>query len=388
VVQFREILAVTTIRTKDDYVAKSIEAIEQRTPSDIQNETGFDFRKAAPLRSYVEGLSIVVAVSDQQNEAEVKKQARESLFFLAGVETFTASKASGALSITSTQAITIPAGEPVYSTEFGTRVGEVIIEVVFASAETLDVDMISDEAGADVVFVQNDLFILADNQSGGNLTIINNGADEESDYDRSKRIRSALLAKTSGTVQALTDAANNTVLIDGGSGNIIESVISVFMSFPWKVLDPNTIDPTRLGEIVMSIQSSLGVPSQDMLDAIELNLVGTDELDPQGRQGAGQNVLLLPVETEDVAFSVPYKKVVGGDHSQVTLDIQGQITTFVDSLVQGQDLVPTNWQAAISGDNKPDDVDYYDEGNLTPSTVLPIDTDKIWNITAIVVTEI
>lgn len=381
-------MAESTIRTKDDYIAKFIEAVEARTPSDIQNEAGFDFTKASPLRAYGEGLSIVVAVSDQQNEAEVKKQARETLFFLAGVETIPASKASGSLSITSTQALTIPEGEPVYSSELGSKVGQVVEDVVFAGAETNDVIMISDLAGADVVFNQSTLYLQADNQSGTNVTIIDNGTDEETDYERSQRIRDALLAKTSGTVQALTNAAENTVLIDSGTGAVTESVVSVFMSFPWKHLDPSTLPPDQLGEIVMTIQSSLGVPTQDLLDAIELNLVGTDELDPQGKQGAGQNVLLNAVGTEDIAFTVPYKKAVGGDHAAITLDIQGKITAYVQSLLQGEPVVPTNWQAAIQGENQPADVEYYDEDNLEPSTIQTIAATNIWNITLITVTEI
>lgn len=382
-------MAESTLITKDDYTAKFIEAVEARTPSDIQNEAGFDFTKGAPLRGFGEGLSIVTAISDQQNEAEVKKQARESLFFLAGVETIPESKASGPLLITSTQTVTILVGEPVYSTELGTRVGEVISDVVFTGIEILDVSMIADDAGADVIFNAGTLYMLAANQSGTNVAIINNGADEESDYDRSKRIRSALLAKTSGTVQALTDAAENTFLTDIGTGAVTESVTSVFMSFPWKFLDPNTIDPLRLGEIVMSIQSSLGVPSQDLLDAIELNLVGTDELDPQGRQGAGQNVLLQAVGTSSVAYTVDYvptKILSQPEKDAIELDIQGKITTYTNSLTQGQSIIPTDWQAAIGGDNKPEFVAYYDEDSLEPSTVQELATNEIWNITAITVT--
>ncbi len=76
-----------TLKTKDDYLAKGIEALEQRTPIDIINEAGFDLRKGAPLRGLLEGEAIVVAISDQNNESEVKKQARETLFILAGVVT-------------------------------------------------------------------------------------------------------------------------------------------------------------------------------------------------------------------------------------------------------------------------------------------------------------
>ncbi len=384
-------MADSTVQTKDDYTAKFIEAVEARTPSDIQNEAGFDFTKGSPLRAYGEGLSIVVAVADQNNESEVKKQARETLFFLAGVETIPASKASGALSITSTQALTILQGEVVYSSELGTRVGEVVEDVVFAGAETNDVTMISDLSGADVVFEAGTLYLLAANQSGSNLTVINNGTDEETDYERSQRIRDALLAKTSGTVQALTNAAENTVLTDPGTGAVTESVVSVFMSFPWKHLDPITIDPDRLGEIVMSIQSSLGVATQDLLDVIELNLVGTSELDPQGKQGAGQNVLLESVGTEDIAYTVPYvptKALTTQEEDAIELEIQGNITTYTNSLTQGQPIVPTDWEQSIKDDNQPEFVDYYDEDNLEPSTIQTIGETNIWNITSITVTKL
>lgn len=382
---------MTTIITKDEYSAKFIEALEQRTPSDVINEGGLDYTIGAPIRGFGEGLSIVSAVSDQNNEAEVKKQAREILFFLAGVDTLPASKASGNLFITSTQTLTILSGEPVYSTELGTRVGEVVSDVEFTGAESLNVVMIADTAGADVSFTQATLYMLAANQSGTNLVIINNGTDEETEYEKSQRIRSALLAKTSGTVQALTNAAENTVLTDIGTGAITESVVSVFMAFPWKILDPNTIDPEQLGEIVMSIQSSLGVATQDLLDAIELELVGTSDLDPQGRQGAGQNVLLQSVGTEDVAYIVDYvptKVLSTPEEDAIELDIQSKITAYTVSLTQGQPIIPTDWQTAISGDNLPEFVAYYDEGTLSPSTVQTITATNIWNITSITVTKL
>jgi hypothetical protein len=381
----------TTIITKDDYLEKFLEALIARTPSDIQNEAGFDLTKGSPIRADGEGLSIVVAVADQTNETEVKLRARDTLFILAGVETIPASRSSGDLSITSTQSTTIPAGEAVYSLELGTRVGEVVEDVDFVNVETKNVTMISDAAGSDVIFNAGTLYILADFQAGTNPVIINNGTDEESDYDRSKRIRAALLAKTSGTIQALTNAAENTVLTDSETGAVIESVVNVQIGFPWKHLDPQTIPPTQLGEIVLSIQSSLGVPSQDLLDAIELELVGTDELDPQGRQGAGQNVLTQGVGTEDVAYVVDYvptKVLSGPEEDAIELDIQGKITAYTKSLIQGQPIVPTNWQAAISGDNLPEFVAYYDEGTLEPSTVQEIAETNIWSITSITVTKL
>ena len=380
-----------TLKTKDDYLAKGIEAVEQRTPIDIINEAGFDFRKGAPLRGLLEGESIVVAISDQNNEAEVKLQARETLFILAGVETIPASRASGDLSITSTQSITILGGEPVYSTELGTRVGEVVEDISFLNVEVKNVTMISDDSGSDVVFNQSTLYIIADFQSGTNPVIINNGTDEETDYERSQRIRAALLAKTSGTIQALTNAAESVQRIDGGTGAVLESVTDVLIAFPWKHLDPQTIPPEQLGEIVMSIQSSLGVPTQDLLDAIELELVGTDELDPQGRQGAGQNVLVQAVGTENVAYIVDYvptKVLSGPEETAIELDIQSKITAYTNSLTQGEPVIPTDWQAAISGDNTPEFVDYYDEGTLSPSTVQTISATNIWNITSITVTKL
>ena len=379
------------LKTKDDYLAKYIEAVEQRTPISIINEDGFDFRIATPMRADGEGLSTVVAISDQNNEAEVKKQARETLFILAGVETIPSSRASGDLSITSTQSVTILGGEPVYSTGLGTRVGEVVEDVAFVNVEVKNVTMIADTAGADVVFNQSTLYILADFQSGTNPVIINNGTDEETDYERSQRIRAALLAKTSGTIQALTNAAENTFLTDIGTGAVTESVVNVLIAFPWKVLDPCTIYPDQLGEILMSVQSSLGIPTQDLLDAIQLELTGTDELDPQGRQGAGQNVLLQAVGTEDVAYIVDYvptKILTGPEETAIELDIQSKITAYTNSLTQGQPIIPTDWQATISGDNKPEFVSYYDEDSLEPSTVQTIGASNIWNITSITVTKL
>ena len=169
------------------------------------------------------------------------------------------------------------------------------------------------------------------------------------------------------------------------NGIVTEYVVDVLMSFPWKHEDPETLDPVRLGEIVMSIQSSLGVPSQELLDAIELSLVGVDELDPTGKQGAGQNVLLSPVDTEDIAFVVPYYIAAGGVHSQIVTDVQSAVTAYVESLTQGQPVNPTNWQAAISDI---EGVDHYDEENLVPSTLQTIDSNKIWNITSITVNQL
>ena len=379
------------LKTKNDYLAKGIEAVEQRTPINIINEAGFDFRIGTPLRSELEGEAIIVAISDQNNEAEVKKQARETLFILAGVETIPASRASGDLSITSVESITIPGGEPVYSTELGTRVGETVEDVSFINVEVKNVTMIADIAGADVSFTAGTLYLLADNQAGTNLVIINNGTDEETDYERSQRIRAALLAKTSGTIQALTNAAESVQRIDEGTGNVLESVVDVLIAFPWKVLDPQTIPPEQLGEIVMSIQSSLGIPTQDLLDAIQLELTGTDDLDPQGRQGAGQNVLLQAVGTEDVAYIVDYvptKVLSTPEEDAIELDIQGKITAYTNSLTQGQSIIPTDWQASISGENKPEFVDYYDEETLSPSAVQTLNANEIWNITSITVTKL
>ena len=106
---------VTLLSVKDDYLQKFIEAVTARTPSNIINEQGFDFTIGSPLRAYGEGLCIVAALSQETTEEEIKKQARETLFLLSGVETIAASKANGNLNITSTESIVIPIGEPVYS---------------------------------------------------------------------------------------------------------------------------------------------------------------------------------------------------------------------------------------------------------------------------------
>lgn len=373
----------TLLSVKDDYLQKYIEAVTARTPSDIINEQGFDFTIGSPLRAYGEGLCIVAAISQETTEEEVKKQARETLFLLSGVETIAASKASGNLSITSTESIVIPIGEPVYSLASGNKVAEVVSEITFTNVETLDVPILADTAGADITFPVGDLFLNASNQSGTNLILINNGTDVETDYDRSLRVSDALKAKAHATSPALITTAE-AVTIKDGTGTVIESVKKVLLAFPWKTADPVTIDPDELGEIFMSIQSSIGVPSQDLLDAIELELVGlVPETD--GKQGAGQNVLLSPVDTEDIAFTVPYKRLIDGVHATIEALIQSAITTYVESLNQGEPVNPTNWQAAIS--DVPG-VDYYDEENLIPSTLQTIDAFKIWNITAITVTEI
>ena len=155
------------------------------------------------------------------------------------------------------------------------------------------------------------------------------------------------------------------------------------MSFPWKHEDPETLDPDRLGEILMSVQSSLGVPSQDLLDAIETELTGNDEL--SGKQGAGQNVVLSAVGTAGISFTVPYKKATGGVHATIVTLIKSAISTYVASLDQGDPLNPTNWQASIAGI---EGVEYYDEQNLLPATLQTIDPVKIWDINTITVTEI
>lgn len=376
---------MTLLSKKDDYLQKLIEATLLRTPSDIQNLEGFDFTIGSPLRAFGEGMCIVAAISQDTTESEVKKQARETMFLLAGVTPIPASKATGNLSITSTQSLTITAGEAVYSTETGSKVGEVTEDISFINSETKNVTMISDDSGADVSFSASTLFLTVANQSGTNPLIINNGTDEESDYDRTLRIEDALKAKAHGTAPALITTALAVVIKDI-NGIIIESVKNVLMAFPWKHTDPELIDPDDLGEIVMSIQSSLGVPSTELLDAIVLELTGNDEFD--GKQGAGQNVVVQAVGTMDIAFTVPYKKLPEGVHATIEADVQSKITTYVNSLNQGESINPTDWQASIGGDNKPEGVDYFDEDNLVPSTIQTIDEFKIWNITSITVTEI
>jgi hypothetical protein len=373
---------MTLLKAKDGYLQKYIEAVEQRTPDNIINEQGFDFTIGAPLRAFGEGHAIVSAISQDTTEEECKKQARETLYILAGVETLPASKASGVLEITSTESIVISEGTPVYSTDTGNRVGEVVADVTFTNIETKNVTMIADEAGKDITFGAGTLFLTEPNQSGTNLLLIDNGTDQETDYERSLRVKDALKAKAHGTAPALIFAAESVVLKDG-NGIVIESVKNVLMAFPWKHEDPETIDPDDLGEIIMSIQSSLGVPSQDLLDAIELELTGNDELD--GKQGAGQNVVLIPVETVDIAFSVPYKKLDGYDHSTIAAQVDFAIRAYVADLFQGEPINPTDWQAAISDI---EGVDYYDEANLSPSTIQTIDQFKIWNVTTVTVTEI
>lgn len=367
---------------KDDFLQKFIEAVILRTPSDIINLQGFDFTIGSPLRAFGEGLCTVAAISQDTIEAEIKKQARETLFLLSGVEPIPASRASGVLSITSTQTTTISVGEPVYSSELGTKVAEVVEEVSFINVETKDVPILADDAGADVSLTALNLFLTASNQSGTNPLIINNGTDKETDYARTLRIEDALKAKAHATAPALITAAGNVVLTDI-NGSIIESVQNVQMAFPWKVEDPETLDPERLGEIVISIQSSLGVPSTELLDAIQLVLTGNDELD--GKQGAGQDVLLQAVETEDIAFTVPYIRLAGYVHATIVAEIQSRIATYVASLNQGESIDPTDWQYAIYG---VEGVDYYDEENMVPSTIQTIDQFKIWNITSITVNEV
>jgi len=376
---------MTLLKAKDDYVQKGVEAVIARTPSNIINEQGFDFTPGSPLRAFIEGHATISAISQDTTESECKKQARETMFILSGVVTFPASKANGILSITSTQSLTIPANEPVYSTATGNKVGVVTAEVSFVNSETKNVTMIADEAGKDITFGAGTLFLTASFQSGTNALLIDNGTDEETDYERSQRVSDSLKAKAHATAPALITTAE-AVNIKDGFGIVIESVKNVLLSFPWKHTDPNLLDPDQYGEIIMSIQSSIGVPSQDLLDEIQLQLTGNDELD--GKQGAGQNVVLTPVSTEDVAFVVPYKKEVGGDHSTNETLIQSQIATYVDSLDQGESVNPTDWQASISGVNKPIGVDYYDEDNLVPNTIQTIDEFKIWNITTITVSEI
>ena len=370
------------LKSKDEYVQKFIEALTDRTPSNIINESGFDFTIGSPLRGFGEGLAIIAAISQDTTEEECKKQAREATFVLSGVETISASKANGVLDITSVESIIISPGEPVYSTETGNKVAEVTEEAIFTNVETKDVQILADTAGADVAFPALTLFLTASNQSGTNPLLINNGADKETDYERTQRVSDALKSKAHGTATALIFAAESVVLLDG-NGAVIESVKNVFMSFPWKHEDPETLDPDRLGEILISVQSSLGIPSQDLIDAIQLELTGNDEL--SGKQGAGQNVVLSAVGTTDINFTVPYKKATGGVHATIVTLIESAISTYVATLDQGEPLNPTDWQASIVGI---EGVEYYDEPNLLPATIQAIDPVKIWNIDTITVTEI
>ena len=245
---------MTLLKSADEYTQTFIEALTARTPENIRNEQGWDFTIGSPLRGLGEGIGRVAATSQDTTEAECKEQARETMFVLSGVTTFPASKANGSLSITSTQSTTIALGSIVYSNVLGGRVGVTLEEAVFTGIEVLDVRMIADDAGADIVFIAGSLFLTEPNQSGTNPLLIDNGTDEESDYDRTLRVSDALKAKASATAPALLNTALAVVLKDG-SGNTIESVKSVLLSFPWKVLDILTIDPDRLGEIIMSIQS-------------------------------------------------------------------------------------------------------------------------------------
>ncbi len=375
---------MTLLTAKDDYSQKYIEALTERTPSDVINDGGLDYTPGGSLRALGEGIATVAALSQDTTEAECKKQAREIMFLLAGVETIPASKASGLMSITSTQSTTLLAGTSVYSTVSGNKVATTLEDTEFTNIETLDVSIIADEAGAAVIFEATTLFLSEDFLSGTNLLIINNGTDAETDYERSQRVQPALKAKSQGTVQALINAAESVFLTDV-NGLVTESVVNVLMSFPWKHEDPETLDPTRLGEIVMSIQSSLGIPSQELLDAIELELAGVSELDPSGKQGAGQEVVLTPVSTADIAFDVPYFIADGGIPGQIDLDVQAAIGAYVSGLTQGEPVNPTNWQASIAG---VDGVDYYDEPNLDPSTLQTLEPNEIWNITSITVTDV
>lgn len=373
---------MTSLSTKEQYLQKYIEAVIARTPSDIINEDGFDLTIGAPIRAMGEGVCTVAAISQDTTEEECKRQSRETMFLLSSVEPIAESKASGKMNITSTQSRSILAGDPVYSTVTGNKVAEVLETVEFTGAETKDINIIADVAGADISFAIGTLFLILDYQSGSNLTIINNGTDEETEYARTLRVMNALKAKAHGTPPALLNAAGE-VTIKDENGAIIESVKNIFMSYPWKHEDPETLDPDRLGEIVMYIQSSIGVPSAGMIVAIRTALTGDDEL--EGKQGAGQNVDLRPVETKDISFTVPYKKLIGGVHETITTAIQSAITTYVTGLNQGVPINPTNWQSAIES---VENVEYYDEANLLPATLQEIEAYKIWNITSITVTEI
>ncbi len=375
---------MTLLQSKDDYSQKYIEALTERTPTDVINDGGLDYTPGDSLRAIGEAIATVAALSQDTTEAEAKKQAREIMFLLAGVETIPASKASGVLSITSTESTTLLAGSSVYSTVSGNKVATTLEDTAFINIETIDVNIIADEAGADVSFPATTLFLTEDFLSGTNPLIINNGTDAETDYARTQRVQPALQAKSQGTVQALINAAESVILTDE-NGIVTESVTGVLMSFPWKHEDPETLDPTRLGEIIMSIQSSLGIPSQELLDAIELELVGVDELDPSGKQGAGQEVAVQPVETQDIAFVVPYFIAIGGVEAQIETDVQSAVTTYVNNLTQGESINPTDWQATLVGI---DGVDHYDEPNLEPSTLQTLDANEIWNITSITVTDV
>lgn len=375
---------MTLLQAKDDYVQKYIEALTERTPSDVINDGGLDYTIGDPLRALGEALATVAALSQDTTEAEAKKQSREIMFLLAGVETIPASKASGSMSITSTQSTTLLAGSIVYSTVSGNNVATTLEDTVFTNVEVFDINIISDEAGSEVSFPVSTLFMTEEFLSGTNPLLIDNGTDAETDYARTQRVQPALKAKAQGTVQALINAAESVFLTDE-SGIVTESVIDVLMSFPWKHEDPETLDPTRLGEIIVSIQSSLGVPSQELLDAIKLELVGVDELDPTGKQGAGQEVSVNAVDTKDIAFVVPYFIAIGGVEAQIEIDVQSAVTTYVNNLTQGKPINPTDWQATLVGI---DGVDHYDEPNLEPSTLETLGTNEIWNITLITVTDV
>ena len=69
-------------------------------------------------------------------------------------------------------------------------------------------------------------------------------------------------------------------------------------------------------------------------------------------------------------------------------DEESQTPPHVESLIQGESVNPTDWQASIGGENKPSGVDYYDEANMVPATLQTIDANKIWNIISITVNEL
>ncbi|MCP4749374.1 MAG: hypothetical protein GY866_00640 [Proteobacteria bacterium] len=367
-----------TLSVKDEYLKTFTEALIARTPSDIQNESGFDLTIGSPLRALGEGFCAVAAVSHNSDTEEFQKQAKETIFQLASVGKEPAKAAWGYLTITSLEDGTVYANTPVFHTSGGS-VATVASDVAFTGAETKDVLVSANVSGADVAFAAGTLFLTPTGFSGTNTRDIDNGTDAETDYERISRFKKELLKLKQATIGTILSVVEDCVLTDE-NGIAVESVRNAAISFPWKN-DPE-VPPDEYGEILLYIRSSLGTPSQDLLDLVETTLEGEDET--KGIQGAGQNIRVLASPYSDVAFTVPLKLADGYALTTVEPLVKSAIQNYIDALKQGESVNPTNWQSAAGA---VEGVEYLDEANLSPSTIQTLQSNAYWNITSINVSE-
>lgn len=377
-------MTTTLLSEKNQIVENLIANITKRTPSDLRNEGGFDFTKGSPNRAEIEGFAIQTDNTKKDIASVFDEERLKAMKVMAKVDNDPASKASGIMDITSDTDFTLIAGTSVMSIAQSKAVATVLFDVTFDGdpiPELKEVQIIANDAGEDVLFPIGDLFLTPTNLSGTNNETINNGSDEESNYELVQRIEEALLAIKEATVGAITAKTKAVKIFDGG-GNIIEEILDVLLQTPWHFNPLPEVED--VGLIKLYILSSLGTASAEIIAAVELALLGATDED--GVQAAGMDIDVLDSPKQDIAFVVDGTVVLPGFtfEPDVRVNIQGAIADYVTALKMGQPINPTKWQTAAGA---AEGVDHFDESTLTPATEQTLASFETWNITGYTITE-